>query len=224
MTHRQIWLNLGGLGVLIALLGLAYWLNTGARAVPGLMEMLRTDDVQAQVLAAQSLGHLGLEAKAAVPDLLTLARSNTNLNASAVAAAALPAIDLSAARLVMAHYLPALQAAEPQTRRDECCPLHPVLGVRATPPRAHSLRQRQTGQASCRRHPHGCHDRGRPQWMDAPGHAPVSGRPGGVGVCVPTRCVADRIAGRLRRWTIGGRLVDSLGACPTLPKMTDWGG
>jgi len=32
---RRIWLNLGGLGVLIALLGLAYWLNTGPRAGPG---------------------------------------------------------------------------------------------------------------------------------------------------------------------------------------------
>jgi hypothetical protein len=35
MMQRQIWLNLGGLGVLIALLGLAYWLNAGARAVRG---------------------------------------------------------------------------------------------------------------------------------------------------------------------------------------------
>jgi len=32
--------------------------------VPGLVEMLRTDDMQAQVLAAQSLGHLGLRAQA----------------------------------------------------------------------------------------------------------------------------------------------------------------
>jgi len=32
MTPRQIWLSLGELGVLIALLELAYWLNTGARA------------------------------------------------------------------------------------------------------------------------------------------------------------------------------------------------
>lgn len=72
MTKRQIWLRLGGLGLLIALLGLAYWLITGSRAVPGLVEMLRTDDVQARVPAAQSLGHLSLEAKAALPDLLTL--------------------------------------------------------------------------------------------------------------------------------------------------------
>lgn len=47
--------------------------------------MLRTDDVQARVLAAQSLSHLGFEAKAAVPDLLTLALFNANLNTSAAA-------------------------------------------------------------------------------------------------------------------------------------------
>ena len=46
MTNRHIWLNLGGLGLMIALLGLVYWLNTGARAVPEWVEMLRTDDVQ----------------------------------------------------------------------------------------------------------------------------------------------------------------------------------
>jgi len=33
MTKRQIWLNVAGLGVLVALLGLAYWLNTWSRAV-----------------------------------------------------------------------------------------------------------------------------------------------------------------------------------------------
>jgi len=82
--------------VLIALLGLAYWLNTWSRAVPGLVAMLRTDDVPNQILAAQRLGHLGLEAKAAVPDLFTLALSNTNLSTNAAPAAALPAIDLSA--------------------------------------------------------------------------------------------------------------------------------
>ena len=37
MTHKHVWLNLGGLGVLITLLELAYWLNTGSRAVPGLL-------------------------------------------------------------------------------------------------------------------------------------------------------------------------------------------
>lgn len=37
MTNLLIGLNLGGLGVLIGLLVLAYWVNTGARAVPGLV-------------------------------------------------------------------------------------------------------------------------------------------------------------------------------------------
>ncbi len=58
--------------------------------------MLRADDVPAQILAAQSLGQLGLETKAVVPDLLTFALSNTDLSTNAAAAAALPAIDLSA--------------------------------------------------------------------------------------------------------------------------------
>jgi len=40
-------LNLGGLGLLIALLGLVYWLNTAARAVPGLIEDLQRGDLQA---------------------------------------------------------------------------------------------------------------------------------------------------------------------------------
>ncbi|MEO6545113.1 MAG: hypothetical protein ABIP05_13845, partial [Nitrospiraceae bacterium] len=57
MTSRQIWLNLGGLGALIALLGLTYWLNTGARAVPGLIDDLQNGDLQAQALAAMHLGH-----------------------------------------------------------------------------------------------------------------------------------------------------------------------
>jgi len=41
VTYRQIWLNLGGLGDLVALLRLAYWLNTGAQAVPGLLGLPR---------------------------------------------------------------------------------------------------------------------------------------------------------------------------------------
>lgn len=62
--------------------------------MPGLVAMLRTDDVQ-----VQSLGHLGLEAKAAVPDLLTLALSNTNLSTNA-AAARRYLLSISARRLV----------------------------------------------------------------------------------------------------------------------------
>lgn len=52
MTTRSIWLNLGGFGLLIALLGNANWLNTGVWAMPGLVEILRTDGAQALVLAA----------------------------------------------------------------------------------------------------------------------------------------------------------------------------
>ncbi|HLE31716.1 MAG TPA: hypothetical protein VJB38_03820 [Bacteroidota bacterium] len=37
MTQKSIWLNLGGLGLLKALLGFVYWLHTGLRAVPGLL-------------------------------------------------------------------------------------------------------------------------------------------------------------------------------------------
>jgi len=35
MTRKAVSLNLVGLGALMALLGLAYWLHTGPRAVPG---------------------------------------------------------------------------------------------------------------------------------------------------------------------------------------------
>jgi hypothetical protein len=44
MTHKQIWQNLGGLGALIALLELAYWLSTGSRAVPGLVSIFSCMD------------------------------------------------------------------------------------------------------------------------------------------------------------------------------------
>lgn len=69
-----------------------YWVTGGAE-VGG---EASSDDVPAQILAALSLGHLGLEAKAEVPDQLTIALSNTNLSTNAAAAVALPAIDLSA--------------------------------------------------------------------------------------------------------------------------------
>jgi len=39
MTRRQTWLNVGGLEVLIALLELACWLNTGEQAMPGLLDL-----------------------------------------------------------------------------------------------------------------------------------------------------------------------------------------
>jgi len=116
MTHRQIWLNLSGLGLLIALLGLAYWLNTGARAVPGLIDDLQNGDLQAQMLAAEGLKEIGSNARSAVPVLVTVATSDANLSLSGAAAGALPAIDLRAARQVMTAWLPKLHDPDAQIR------------------------------------------------------------------------------------------------------------
>lgn len=55
MTQLQIWLNLGGLGVLIALPALVYWLNTGERAVPGLIECLKDADSSVRMLPTLSI-------------------------------------------------------------------------------------------------------------------------------------------------------------------------
>ncbi|MDH4186010.1 MAG: HEAT repeat domain-containing protein [Nitrospira sp.] len=132
MTRRQIWFNLAGLGLVIALMGLVYWLNTGARAVPGLIEDLRSDDAQAQALAALHLGHIGEDAKPAVPVLVAMATASPTSYAATTAAGALPTIDLSAARQVMAAWLPKLHDANPQTRRDAISMLG-TLGPAAKP-------------------------------------------------------------------------------------------
>lgn len=132
MTHKQIWLNLGGLGVLIALLGIVYWQHTGPRAVPGLIEDLQGTDIQAQPLAAMHLGHIGLEAKPAVPALLSIATASPASYAVTTAAGALPAIDLSAARQVMDAWLLRLQDSSPQIRRDAAETLG-ALGPAAKP-------------------------------------------------------------------------------------------
>ena len=132
MTHKQIWLNLGGLGVLIALLGIVYWQHTGPRAVPGLIEDLQGTDIQAQPLAAMHLGHIGPEAKSAVPALLTIATASPASYAVTTAAGALPAIDLSAARQVMGAWLLRLQDSSPQIRRDAAETLG-ALGPAAKP-------------------------------------------------------------------------------------------
>lgn len=132
MTRRQISLNLSGLGMLIALLGLVYWLNTGARAVPGLIEDLQRDDAQAQALAALHLGHIGEAAKPAVPTLVAMATAASTSYPATSAAGALPTIDLSAARHVMAAWLIKLQDANPQTRRDAIAMLE-ALGPVAKP-------------------------------------------------------------------------------------------
>lgn len=116
MINRLIGLNLGVLGVLIALLGLVYWLNTGARAVPGLIEDLQSGDLQAQMLAAEGLKEIGQAVQAAVPVMVTVATSNANLSLSSAAAGALPPIDLRAARQIMTTWLPKLHDPEAHMR------------------------------------------------------------------------------------------------------------
>lgn len=132
MTSRQIWLNLGGLGILIVLLGFVYWQHTGARAVPGLIDDLQGTDVQAQALAAMHLGEIGPAAKPAVPALLALARTSSDSYVTTTASGALPTIDLSAAREVMAQHRAALDDADPQIRRNAAGTLG-ALGPLAKP-------------------------------------------------------------------------------------------
>ncbi len=131
MTSRQIYLNLGGLGMLIALLGFVYWQHTGARAVPGLIDDLQGTDVQAQALAAMHLGEIGPEAKPAVPILMALAQSADSY-VSSTAAGALPTIDLSAARTAMSQYVGSLSHVDLQVRRDAARALG-ALGPLAKP-------------------------------------------------------------------------------------------
>jgi len=111
-------LNLGALGLLIALLGLVYWQHTGARAVPGLIEDLQSEDRQAQQLAAAHLKDIGPSAQPAVPLLVQLATSDRRSHLRSEAAGALPSIDLTAARHVMMHQLPILQEPDDQVRSE----------------------------------------------------------------------------------------------------------
>ena len=60
MTDRQIGLQLGLLVLMIALLAIVYWQHTGERAVPALIEALESTDLQAQMLAAQSVNDMSL--------------------------------------------------------------------------------------------------------------------------------------------------------------------
>lgn len=132
MSLRQIWLNLAALGALIALLGIIYWQNTGARAVPGLIQDLQSDDQQAQQLAAAHLKDIGLAAHLAVPVLVELATSDHRSHLRSEAAGALPTIDLSASHRVMMHYLPALQEPDDEVRRNAVSILG-ALGPAAKP-------------------------------------------------------------------------------------------
>jgi len=132
LSQRQIWQNLGGLGLLTVLLGLVDWQHTGPRAVLGLIEDLHGDDVQAQALAAMHLGHIGPAARPAIPALLTIATASSSSYPRTSAAGALPTIDLSAARQAMAVWLPRHQDSNPQTRRDAAATLS-ALGPVAKP-------------------------------------------------------------------------------------------
>ena len=132
MTLRQVWLNLGVLGLLTALLALVYWQHTGVRAVPELIEDLRSEDAQRQMLAAEGLKTIGPEAALAVVPLVTTAVSTSSLSVSQAAAGALPPIDLSAARQVMATWLPKLTDADHEVRRDAAAILG-ALGPVAAP-------------------------------------------------------------------------------------------
>jgi HEAT repeat protein len=117
LSPREIKLHLGSLVVFIALLALWYWLSTGARAVPTLIEMLADDDPSTRIVAAEQLGLVGPAAGAAVPTLLTQATQDGSQHANTTAAAALKSIDLTAARLVMTHFIARLQDPDVQQRR-----------------------------------------------------------------------------------------------------------
>lgn len=123
MTPREIKLHLLGLVLFVGLLGLWYWLSTGARAVPTLIEMLQDDDPSTRIVAAEQLGQVGPAARAAIPRLLAQATADGNQHANTTAAAALKSIDLTSARQVMTHFMPRLQEQDAQQRRTACAVL-----------------------------------------------------------------------------------------------------
>jgi HEAT repeat protein len=137
MALKQIWLNLGALAVLMAVLALVYWQHTGVRAVPELVQALQGRDLQTQMLAVQGLKQIGQPALAAIPRLTELATVAGGHSVHIEAAGALPPIDLSAARQVMIAWLPKLQDPDPQVRRDAAGVLG-ALGPVAKPA-VHSL-------------------------------------------------------------------------------------
>jgi HEAT repeat protein len=117
---------------MVALLAIVYWRNTGERAVPALIEALESTDLQAQMLAAQELKHIGQPAAEAIPTLVALATKPGRPSLSLEAAGALPPIDLSAGRRVMRNWLPKLQDPDPQIRREAAAVLG-ALGPVAKP-------------------------------------------------------------------------------------------
>lgn len=123
LTPREITLHLAGLVLLLGLLGLWYWLSTGPRVVPTLMEMLKDDDPSTRIVAAEQLGQIGPAARAAIPQLLSQAIQDGNQHANTTAAAALKWIDLGASRHVMTHFMTRLQDSDLQQRRTACAVL-----------------------------------------------------------------------------------------------------
>lgn len=132
LTPREIKVHLLALALLLGLLGLWYWLSTGPRVVPTLMEMLKDDDPSTRIVAAEQLGQIGPAAGAAIPLLLSQATQDGSQHANTTAAAALKWIDLSAARRVMNHFVPRLQDQDVQQRRTACAVLGSI-GPVATP-------------------------------------------------------------------------------------------
>src|SRR5205085_9102425 len=114
------WLDLAGLGALMMLLGPTYWLHTGPRAVPALIEQLHDQDATARILAAQWLAKLGPDAKDALPALVDVALHDPNQDTSEAAGTAVRVLDLQAAREVVAGYLPTLWDPDPAARRKAC--------------------------------------------------------------------------------------------------------
>lgn len=123
LTTREITLHLLGLVLFVGLLSLWYWLSTGIRAVPTLIEMLQDDDPSTRIVAAEQLGQVGPAAQAAIPRLLAQATRDGSQHANTTAAAALKSIDLTAARQVMTHFIPRLQDPDAQPRRTACAVL-----------------------------------------------------------------------------------------------------
>ena len=123
LSPREIKLHLLGLALILALLGLWYWLSTGARVVPTLIEMLKDDDPSTRIVASEQLGQIGPAAKAAIPQLLNQATQDGSQHANTTAAAALKWIDLAASRRVMSHFVTRLQDTDVQQRRTACAVL-----------------------------------------------------------------------------------------------------
>ena len=94
LDHSQLTRMLH-LGLILAwLLGLWYWLSTGTRVVPTLIEMFRTMIPQTRIVAAEQLGQIGPAARAAIPQLLSQATQDGSQHANTTAATALKWIDL----------------------------------------------------------------------------------------------------------------------------------